>query len=84
MSECVYKRQDGTCERLSDDEVREYCVEGPCPLFSPEGGTCEFVDSGFLDTLFCSACGEAVGTKAETQRMRFCPYCGKRRIRNEN
>lgn len=49
-----------------------------------ENGECDFVDSGFLGDLICSACGEAVGTKAETQRMRFCPYCGKRRTRNEN
>lgn len=31
MSECKYKRTDGACEKLSDDEVTEYCVEGPCP-----------------------------------------------------
>ena len=32
MSERIYKRQDGTCERLSEPAgVQEYCVEGPCP-----------------------------------------------------
>ncbi len=30
MSECKFKRPDGSCEILSDDEVKEYCVEGPC------------------------------------------------------
>lgn len=35
MSECKYKRQDGSCAVLSDNEVREYCVEGPCTSFTP-------------------------------------------------
>lgn len=58
---------------------------GWCPLAEVENieETCEFVDSGFLDTLFCSYCGEAVGTKADTQCVRFCPYCGRRRIKHE-
>lgn len=83
MSECIYKQPDGFCTWISDDVVRLKCVGELCSLVVPEGGTCEFVDSGFLDTLFCSACGEAVGTKADTQRVRFCPYCGRRRIKHE-
>ena len=27
---CVVETEDGICELYSDDEVREYCVEGPC------------------------------------------------------
>ena len=30
MCECKHKRSDDSCEILSDDEVTEYCVEGPC------------------------------------------------------
>lgn len=30
MSRCRFLRNDGTCAHDPDDEVREYCVEGPC------------------------------------------------------
>ena len=30
MSECIYKTKDGFCTKYSDNEVKEYCVEGPC------------------------------------------------------
>lgn len=30
MSRCRFLRDDGTCGHDHDDEVREYCVEGPC------------------------------------------------------
>lgn len=30
MSRCRFLRNDGTCGHDHDDEVREYCVEGPC------------------------------------------------------
>lgn len=30
MSRCRFLRNDGTCGHYTDDEVREYCVEGPC------------------------------------------------------
>ena len=30
MSRCRFLRNDGTCGHDPDDEVREYCVEGPC------------------------------------------------------
>ena len=30
MSLCRFLRNDGTCGHDPDDEVREYCVEGPC------------------------------------------------------
>lgn len=30
MSRCRFLRDDGTCGHDPDDEVREYCVEGPC------------------------------------------------------
>lgn len=33
MSRCRFLRNDGTCGHDKDDEVREYCVEGPCPYF---------------------------------------------------
>lgn len=35
MNECKFKRPDGVCEHLSDDEVKEYCVEGPCTAYVP-------------------------------------------------
>ena len=30
MSRCRFLRNDGTCGHDPDDEVREYCVKGPC------------------------------------------------------
>lgn len=33
MSRCRFLRNDGTCGHDQDDEVREYCVEGPCQYF---------------------------------------------------
>lgn len=30
MSRCRFLRNDGTCGHDPDDEVRKYCVEGPC------------------------------------------------------
>ena len=30
MSRCRFLRDDGTCGHDHDDDVREYCVEGPC------------------------------------------------------
>lgn len=30
MRRCRFLRNDGTCGHDPDDEVREYCVEGPC------------------------------------------------------
>ena len=27
---CKYMDEDGFCNLHSDDEVKEYCVEGPC------------------------------------------------------
>lgn len=30
MIRCRFLRDDGTCGHDHDDEVREYCVEGPC------------------------------------------------------
>ena len=27
---CKYYSPDGVCELFTDDEVTEYCVEGPC------------------------------------------------------
>ena len=36
MSDCVYQRSDGSCEILSaGGEVNEFCVEGPCPDYTP-------------------------------------------------
>lgn len=33
---CIHVRSDGSCEILSaGNEVKEYCVEGPCPDFAP-------------------------------------------------
>lgn len=34
MSECKYKNVDGVCKILSDDDVKECCVEGPCTEIS--------------------------------------------------
>jgi hypothetical protein len=46
MCECIHKRQDGGCEILSDDEVTEYCVEGPCPRYEIKGKGEENPDYG--------------------------------------
>lgn len=27
---CVYRSNDGICEKYSDNKVLSYCVEGPC------------------------------------------------------
>ncbi|MHC1696438.1 MAG: hypothetical protein AB9835_14465 [Eubacteriales bacterium] len=29
--QCKHKTADGHCTLHSDSEVKEYCVEGPCP-----------------------------------------------------
>lgn len=40
---------------------------------------CLFIDSGWLGELSCSVCREPIGSRADTQRMKFCPYCGRHR-----
>lgn len=40
---------------------------------------CNFIDFGWLGELSCSVCREVIGTRADTQRMKFCPYCGRHR-----
>ena len=40
---------------------------------------CDFIASGWLGELYCSVCLETIGTRADTQRMRYCPYCGRHR-----
>lgn len=46
------------------------------PMTSNE---CIFIDSGWLGECYCSVCRETIGTPADTQRMKFCPYCGRHR-----
>lgn len=31
MNRCIYRDDNSHCAKLSDEEVMEYCVEGPCP-----------------------------------------------------
>ena len=33
---CVHKTSDGYCTVLSDEEEKEFCLEGPCPYFYPK------------------------------------------------
>lgn len=30
MSKCIFRENNGQCLLHSDDEVAEYCVDGPC------------------------------------------------------
>ena len=41
---------------------------------------CQFAPVDFLDEVACSECKKVVGTVADTQQMKYCPYCGRRRI----
>ena len=52
MSECKYKRQNGICEYLSDDEVTEYCVEGPCMKFE----AVRYVREDEVQKMLCRIC----------------------------
>ena len=38
-SKCRFLRDDGTCAFSSDDEVREFCVAGPCSVEVDEDGS---------------------------------------------
>ena len=33
MIDCIYCTDALYCTRLSDDDVNEYCVQGPCPIY---------------------------------------------------
>ena len=63
MSECKYKRPDGVCEHLSDDDVKEYCVEGPCPVFEPV----KYIREDDAQKLICRIC---IGSE-------MCEHTGK-------
>ena len=52
MSECKYKRHDGVCECLSDDEVKEYCMEGPCMAFEPV----KYIREDDVQKMICRIC----------------------------
>ncbi len=39
MSKCRFLRDDGTCAFDPDDDVREYCVAGPCSAEVDEDGS---------------------------------------------
>lgn len=52
MYECKHKRQDGGCEILSDEEVTEFCVEGPCPVFEPV----RYIREDEVQKMFCRIC----------------------------
>ena len=52
MYECKHKRSDDSCEILSDDEVTEYCVEGPCPVFEPV----RYIREDEVQKMICRIC----------------------------
>lgn len=35
MNGCIYKTEDGLCEKYSGDGVVSWCVEGPCTDYRP-------------------------------------------------
>ena len=35
MYGCVYHKEDGFCEKFSDDRCKSYCVMGPCQYALP-------------------------------------------------
>jgi len=35
MYGCVFHKEDGFCEKLSDDSCKSYCVMGPCQYAIP-------------------------------------------------
>ena len=41
---------------------------------------CQFVPVDFLDEVACSECKKVIGTIADTNAMKFCPYCGRKRV----
>ena len=43
---------------------------------------CQFQPVDFLDEVACSECHKVIGTVADTQQMKYCPYCGRKRVDN--
>jgi len=35
MYGCIYHKEDGFCEKFSDDRCKSYCVMGPCQYAIP-------------------------------------------------
>ena len=55
MSKCEYLGDNGICERLSDNYVRQPCIEGPCELDSRNISELKPVYNDMTDTLFYHA-----------------------------
>lgn len=41
---------------------------------------CVFAPVGFLDEVECSECHKVIGMTADTNAMKYCPYCGRERV----
>lgn len=64
-------RKEDFCRRIYENILKSMNEEST--------DYCTFDDIGYLGELSCSKCGAVIGTAADTQRMRFCPYCGSLR-----
>jgi hypothetical protein len=66
MDKCIHNK--GYCEILSDNEVKQPCIEGPCM-----GGIKE-----------CYECAGVAGMElplsSGVKRVNFCPMCGRKLV----
>ena len=66
------------CSYLSDGEVRQPCVEGPCEHERPQG---EWKEDAF--SIICPFCGMTIEDEVrwlypDNFDLNFCPNCGKK------
>lgn len=98
MNDCLHKRQNGTCEILSEkDGVQEYCVEGPCPYDTTLKGDYIKREEVFSEINFHESRGGNVSANirnavrrlpaadvVEVVRCKNCKYWGIERGYNES
>jgi hypothetical protein len=63
---CIHKTTAGICAKLSNGEVAEYCVEGPCPDDTPTNA--DRIRSMSDEELHCFLLGFQVSTISDYKR----------------
>lgn len=83
---CVYCTEDGYCKKYSDEEVKSWCVQGPCKDERPSNADRirEMTDEGlarFFDTeaFLAPWCGMSCGYVGETP----CRQCMLKWLKQE-
>ena len=67
MYGCVFHKEDGFCEKFSDDRCKSYCVMGPCQYAIPSNADRirGMSDEGLAEWLSCNSTGDGYGNGTE-------------------